>query len=118
MSKILNFVDKSDKFFFLPIFISVASIFFILILFAMTYNSLPPKLPMFYSLTWGSSQLVDKQQFLILPAVIVLTVLINLFLAWELHPVQYVLKRILMLNILLIDLIVLITALKILSIFF
>lgn len=118
MSKILNFIDKSDKFFFLPIFISVASIIFILTLYAMTYSRLPAKIPLFYSLAWGPAQLVTKQQFLILPAVIILLSLINLFLAWELHPVQYILKRILMLNLLVVDLIILITTLKILSIFF
>ncbi|MFH0937642.1 MAG: hypothetical protein V1808_05130 [Candidatus Daviesbacteria bacterium] len=116
--KLLNFWDKTDKYTSVPILTSILSSLPVIILFFAIYNKLPNKLPLFYSLPWGESQLVAKQQFLLLPTVLLLITLVNTFISSQIHPVQLVLKRMLMLTLLLINLIILITALKILFIFF
>jgi len=117
MNKVLSLIKKSDKFFLIPLSVSGLSLLFILLPYLMFYNHFPTQLPLFYSLPWGSSQLVSKQQFLILPTSIILISLINSLLAYQLHPVQQTLKRVLNFGVIFIDLIVLITALKILFIF-
>jgi hypothetical protein len=73
---------------------------------------------LYYSLPWGHSQLVNKDQFYILPAFLILVCLINSFIAYHLHTAQIVLKRVIMISLLFIDLLILITALKILLIFY
>lgn len=112
-----EFWEKSDKFFFVPVLFSIFAVLIIAALFLVTYNRLPPKLPLFYSLPWGQPQLVAKQQLLLLPAILILITLINSLLASQLHPVQVVIKRTLTLSLALINLIILITALKIIFIF-
>lgn len=117
IDKITAFWQKSDKFTLIPITVSFVCFFFIATLYFASYSALPAQLPLFYSLPWGESELVSKQQFFILPAVLVLITLINLLIASQLHPVQRVLKRTLMLSLILIDVALLITTLKILFIF-
>lgn len=108
---------KSDKFFIIPFLIMVISAIITLVTFSVFYNKLPDRLPLFYSLSWGEAQLATKQQFLLLPVAMVLIGLINTLIASQLHSVQYLLKRILMSSLIIIDLILLITALKIIFIF-
>lgn len=117
MLKIQHFIKESDKYILFPSAFSVISSLLITILLVTFYNLLPAKLPLLYSLPWGDQQLVSKQQFLLLPAIIVLISLINVFLSSQLHLAQYVLKRIILLNIIFIDLILVITAVKIIVIF-
>ena len=112
-----NIYQKSDKFFLLPIISSIVSIIMITFFILIFFNRLPPELPLFYSLPWGETQLISKERFFILPIIIILTALINSFIASQLHSLQFVLKRILMLSLLLINLIILITVMNILSIF-
>lgn len=78
---------------------------------------LPPRLPLFYSLPWGDSQLVNIQQLLILPASIALITLFNLIISWQLHATQNLFKKILQFCSLLVSLILTITFLKIVLIF-
>lgn len=113
-----DFWDRSDKFSLVPILFSAFLVLFIATLFFVAYGRLPSQLPLLYSLPWGQTQLVAKQQFLLLPAVLALITLVNTLIASQLHPVQVVVKRILSLSLLLIDLIIFITALKIIFIFF
>ena len=80
-------------------------------------NFLPPKLPLYYSLPWGDSQLVAYQQLLIIPASISLITLLNLLISWQLHPSQLFFKKILLIASLLISLVLTITFLKIILIF-
>lgn len=80
-------------------------------------NSLPSKLPLFYSLPWGDSQLVNHRQLLIIPAGISLITLFNLIISWQLHPSQLFFKKILLVASLLISLVLTITFIKIILIF-
>lgn len=107
---------KNELYFYLaslPLGLSLLLTFFILIFF----QFLPPKLPLFYSLPWGNAQLANHQQFLIIPATIVLIDLVNLLLIWHLHPSQRFFKNILILASLIITLIFLTTVIKIFLIF-
>lgn len=115
--QILTFLKNSDKFFLIPIAVSLFSAVFISEFFMYFYANLPAKLPLFYSLPKGQAQLVAKQQFFILPFVLILITLINIFIAYHLHEVQKILKKILLLNLILINLLILITAIKIITIF-
>lgn len=117
MEKLISVWNKSDRFILIPAIASTASILIITTLFFLLQNSLPAKLPLFYSLPWGQTQLSDKYQFLLLPVILVLTTLVNILLALQLHPVQMVLRRTLTVSLLLTNAIITITALKILSIF-
>lgn len=87
------------------------------ILIAFFPISLPAKLPLFYSLPWGESQIVNSQQFFIIPATIILISLINLALSWQLHPTQTFFKKILLISSLICTLILTIALIKIVLIF-
>lgn len=113
----VQFFKKSDKYLLIPGLLCFVLTILITELFMFFYSQLPPRLPLFYSLPWGQQQLVDKQQFLILPAVLLLINLVNIFIAYHLHEVQTVLKRILLLSLVVVDLLILVTAVKILTIF-
>lgn len=78
---------------------------------------LPTKLPLFYSLPWGETQLATPKQFLIIPAIILLLSLINISIARSLHPQQVLLKKIISLSTILISIILVITIIKIIFIF-
>lgn len=80
-------------------------------------NFLPTKLPLFYSLPWGDSQLATHQQFLIIPATITLITLLNLAISWQLHQSQIFFKKVLLFASLLVSFCLTITFIKILSIF-
>lgn len=113
----LKLILKSDKYFSIPFLVTILSAVFILSLYLIFYNRLPDRLPLFYSLSWGEAQLAQKQQFLLLPSAIILIGLINSLIASQLHQVQYLLKRMLMISLIIVDLILVITAFKIISIF-
>src|SRR5688572_23746810 len=76
-------------------------------------KALPPKLPLFYSLSWGEQQLVSHQQLLIIPSSIALVTLLNLVISWQLHPQQVFFKKILLISTYLVSLILGITFFKI-----
>lgn len=61
----------------------------------MLQGLLPPRLPLFYSLSWGENQLASPPQLLIIPGSILLTALVNLTVSWQLHPAQGFFKQIL-----------------------
>lgn len=113
MNKFLLFFKNQDIYYSFPILFSLLSIFFIVSSLAVSFTSLPPKLPLFYSLPWGESQLTNKNQIIILPALIILVTLVHSFITFHLHNIHFVLKRILMLSVIFIDLIVLVTTVKI-----
>lgn len=98
---------------FIPLFLSL----FISLFIAFSAKFLPPKLPLFYSLPWGETQLVNHSQLLIIPAIISLVTLCNLIISWQLHPTQTLSKNILLFSSLLISLILTITFIKIVLIF-
>ncbi|MBI4036927.1 hypothetical protein HY385_00700 [Candidatus Daviesbacteria bacterium] len=101
----------------IPAILSVFSALLIGGLVLILYSHLPAKLPLFYSLPWGQKQLISKQGFLFLPATLILLATVNTLITFQLHTVQQVLKKILLFSVVFINLIVLITALKILLIF-
>jgi hypothetical protein len=80
-------------------------------------NILPPKLPLFYSLPWGESQLVNHQQLLIVPASVILITLLNYIISLQLHQSQKFFKMLLFSSSYLLTLILTITFLKIILIF-
>lgn len=77
--------------------------------------SLPAKLPLFYSLPWGGGQLTTHQQFLIIPAIIILITISNLAIFRYLHPSQSFFKKVLLFTPLIISLILMISFIKIIS---
>lgn len=100
-----------------PTLFSIFSALLIGGLVLILYNHLPTKLPLFYSLPWGQKQLISKQGFLFLPATLVMLAVVNTLITFQLHTAQQVLKKVLLFSIVFVNLIVLITALKILLIF-
>lgn len=117
MGKLTSVWNQSDRFILIPTVVSAASVIVIATLFFLLQSRLPSKLPLFYSLPWGQAQLSGKHQFLLLPVILILTTLVNILLALQLHPVQMVLRRILTVSLLLTNIIIIITAFKILTIF-
>lgn len=78
---------------------------------------LPPRLPLFYSLPWGDSQLADHRQFLIIPATISIVTLLNLIISWQLHHSQTFFKKALLSSSIIISLILITTFIKIVLMF-
>lgn len=117
MKDFFTLLKTRDKFITLPIFFSALTITLMMIFFPFLYSKLPPRLPLFYSLPWGESQLVSREQFLLLPLSLLLIVLTNYFFASQLHPGQIVLKRMLLSSLAVVNLIMTFTIIKIVSIF-
>src|SRR3989344_9257912 len=78
---------------------------------------LPPRLPLFYSLSWGNGQLATHQQFLIIPATITLITLLNLVISWQLHPSQSFFKKVLLTSSIIVSVILVTTFIKIILMF-
>lgn len=108
---------SNDKFILIPTLISISSILFILLNFVVILAVLPERIPLFYSRPWGEGQLAHRWEFLILPASLAVVALINLLISSQLHPSQKILQRSLLLTTVLIDFMILVTAIKILLIF-
>lgn len=116
MKKIVGLITKTDRAFLFPILVSAISILLLLITFWLLYSYIPPKIPLFYSRTWGETQLASKEQFFVIPALIALVTLINTLLAWQIHPSQKVLKRLLLFTIFVADVLLFIAGVKVLTI--
>jgi hypothetical protein len=117
MKPIINFYQKSDKYVFYSSFTAIFSILIIINAFAWYYPDLPSQIPIYYALPWGDSQMGELSQFAIMPFIIVLIWLSNLFITWHLHDSQVVLKRLLAGTTITSSIILTITAVKILRIF-
>ena len=117
INKFLRFLNQADQLALLAIFTSTVAIILIMGTYLVLYNYLPSKLPLFYSLSWGQTQLITRQQFLILPSILALLTLINILIASHLHPLQIVLKRLIIFHSIFLALAILITAIKIMFIF-
>lgn len=107
------FTGKKPILAVIPLLISILMVGLILIL----SRSLPPRLPLFYSLPWGENELAQNLQLLIIPAIIALVTLSNLIISWQLHSSQAFFKKILLFSSILVSLILSITFFKIVSIF-
>lgn len=97
----------------LPFILSII----ITLLIVLLSKSLPPKLPLFYSLAWGEKQLVTHQQLLIIPSLMTLVALCHLIISWQLHTSQALFKKILQFCALLVNLILTIAFVKTVLIF-
>lgn len=111
------FWKKSDKFTLLPALFSALIVLVLFVIFPLLYELLPNRLPLFYSLPWGDSQLVSKEQFFLLPLCLLLIILLNSSVTSQLHSSQKVLKRVLMGSLVVVDLIIVLTVVKIFIIF-
>ncbi|MCL4366787.1 hypothetical protein M1563_01315 [Patescibacteria group bacterium] len=118
MRKFLNYFLALDSFYSLPFAFAVLTVFFIGTIFTLSFKHLPEQIPLFYSTSWGESQLVSKLQFLILPTVVSLISLVNFFVASQLPQNQLVLKRILITSSVFVNIIILVTAIKIMTIYY
>lgn len=92
-----------------PVILSI--ILGVAILFGM--RSLPPRLPLFYSLPWGDEQLATHQEFLLIPAGIIAVTLLNCVISAQLHPSQSFFKRILLFSPLVVSFLLTVTFVKI-----
>lgn len=117
INKVFYFLNKADQLVLLAIFTSSVATILIIGTYLVLYNFLPSKLPLFYSLSWGQDQLVSKNQFLILPALLGLLTLINILISSHLHPLQIALKRLIVFHSIFLALAILITAIKIMFVF-
>lgn len=90
----------------------VLSVILTIIIFTV-FKSLPPKLPLFYSLPWGDVQLATQEQFLIIPVSISAVAILNLLIAGQLHSSQAFFKKALLTSSLVVTLIFIITFIKI-----
>lgn len=95
----------------------IGLLFVIAILILIFGASLPEKIPMFYSLPWGETQLASKLQLLIIPSIGLIIVLFNLLIFWQLHQTQILFKRTLIATNFVISIILFATFIKIVFIF-
>ncbi len=79
---------------------------------------LPNKMPLFYSLPWGESQLVEPNKLLVIPASVSLISLVNLIILSQLHVSQHFFKKMLLFVSLANSIILFIAIIKIILIFF
>lgn len=113
MKKFISQLQNSDKFLTIPLLATFFSVTIISIGLLVLLGILPRQVPLFYSLTWGVGQLASKEQLFILPIILILTTLLNFALYSQLHHSQFILKRMLLLSILVVDFIILFAAIKI-----
>lgn len=103
------------------IFISIATTIFVSIISTLGIvwfkDVLPAKVPMFYSLPWGQSQLVSPNTLFLLPILAVGITIVNILISKQLHASQLILKQLLLGIILVSDLLILLTVVRILTIY-
>ncbi len=114
---ITKFLKNTDIFFTAPLIFSAITFVILHLLFFGLVRLLPHRIPLFYSLPWGETQLAYRAQFLILPAVVLLVSAFNSALAWRLREDQVLLRRMLFMIVLTVDIIILIAGVKIIWIF-
>lgn len=117
INKLKEFYLKTDKITAYTILLSLLCTLAIPLLLELNKGNLPSKLPLFYSLPWGESYLVETKKFIILPALTATITVANLILSWHLHDSQAVLKRMLNTSSVVFSLLSLITTIKIVQIF-
>ena len=98
LKRFINFYQHQDSILFWATSTSILLALFLTILFLSTLDQLPNQIPLFFSLPWGDNQLAQKNQFAILPALIILITLGNLIITWHLHTSQLTIKRIILLS--------------------
>lgn len=61
---------------------------------ALRYSTLPPQIPLFYSLTWGESQLADWWYIFLLPIMLHVFVFVNRFISFRFFLADPIVKQI------------------------
>jgi len=105
------------KLYLLLSFLPFVAVFILSLTIVLLFKFLPERLPLFYSLPWGDSQLATHQQFFIIPAIIILITITNLMISYQLHQAQIFFKKILVLSSLLSTVILIVTFIKIVLLF-
>jgi hypothetical protein len=95
IKRFVTFYQKQDSVIFWSTSISIIIALVLTLFYLFYFDNLPRQIPFFFSMPWGESQLANKNQFFILPSLIVLSALINLTVTWHLHTSQLTMKRIL-----------------------
>jgi hypothetical protein len=108
---------ESDKIIFFTILASILAVFTQVGIFFLKFQGMPSQIPLFYSHPWGEDQLGTLIQFLVLPLLSLLTILMNSIILMHLHDLQTALKRILAISSLMVVILFLITAAGITTIF-
>ncbi len=109
----ISFYQKQDGVIFWATSTSILLSLILSFIYLFYYDQLPALIPFFFSLPWGETQLANKNQFFILPSLIVLTALVNLTLTWHLHSSQLTMKRIIVSSTTIIALMTVIAGLRI-----
>ncbi len=117
MEKIVRFYQSGDKLIFFSNLLAMVFIGASVVSFWLNYQQLPAQIPLFYSQPWGLPQLGSLSQFLLLPVLATLFIVLNIVLSWYLHEAQIFLKRLLGLSAAICAFLLLITSIKIISIF-
>lgn len=107
-----SFVTSNQLVLWITLFLIVLSLILSIVIL-LGLKSLPPKLPLFYSLPWGNDQLASHQELLLIPAIIIMITLLNLVVSWQLHSSQSFFKGILVYSPLVISLLLIVTFIKI-----
>ncbi len=80
-TSLLKIVDMWKLGRLITLVLSISVSLFALIIFALVYARLPDKVPLFYSLVWGSQRLISKQILFCLPLLSLLFTILNISLA-------------------------------------
>lgn len=112
-----NIDDSNLKFYLQVSSLPLAVALLITLAIIFYFKHLPPKLPLFYSLPWGEKQLATPSDFFIIPLSLGAVALVNLIIAWYLHPSQSFFKKVLLLVSWVITLTLTIGFIKIVTIF-
>jgi hypothetical protein len=84
--------DKTGNFLFR---FNLAIIFFQFLLLAVKFRQLPEEIPLYYSLSWGESQLANSSQLFLLPIISTVVFITNHFFASVLFSQDRLLSRLL-----------------------
>lgn len=113
VKRFIKFYQEEDGVVFWSAAITILISLFVLVLWLVNLNKLPYQIPLFFSLPWGEDQLGTLNQFIILPSIILLTLLVNLIISWHLHPSQQIIKRMLSISSVIVAVLILVSSCKI-----
>lgn len=92
----------------------LAAVFCQLITLVLLWQNLPPLVPIFYSRPWGTEQLADKKNLILLPFLLLFLGLFNIFLVGSQFSKEKLLSRVFLSINILLTLLLTITVFKIL----
>lgn len=118
MSKIVFFLSRIGKLWQEKTNQQVIRYVIIIIVFEIGYlvfrfNSLPPQVPLFFSLPWGEKQLASASSLFVLPGFTILVTFFNYFIAALIPQSQFFFRRLLIIFSLIFSLITAISLIQI-----